>query len=224
MTASRGIRVPRGTRAAWLKANEGHHFCECGCGAQIPLKAVHFNTGIPRWLHGHNPGPSKPPKAILPCACGCGGVAKAGRRYISGHNSTGRRLDPSARARIAKSKIGTKNPQYGKVAPNSLGGYRHTDGYIVVSARRHPFGGADKNMLQHRLVVEAHLREHQPGSAFLLRVDGVPYLRPDIEVHHINGIKDDNRVENLQPMTKAEHCALHRDDLYSKRWPSSPRP
>lgn len=35
----------------------------------------------------------------------------------------------------------------------------------------------------------------------------------DDVVHHINGDKRDNRPENLEVMTRAEHVAVHQDDF-----------
>ncbi len=37
-------------------------------------------------------------------------------------------------------------------------------------------------------------------------------LRPDEIVHHINGNKRDNRIENLQVMTLSEHLRLHNQN------------
>lgn len=56
---------------------------------------------------------------------------------------------------------------------------------------------------------EEHLRAVQPDSPLLEDVGGSLYLRRDVDVHHINETKDDNRLENLEAMTKGEHTALH---------------
>lgn len=146
-------------------------------------------------------------------------MATPGRRYINGHNSAGRRHSPATRTLLAAAKVGVSNPQFGKRAVN----YKDrlvADGYVFVHADDHPFANSKGLLQEHRLVAEAHLRENFPGSPFLVRVDGLAYLRPEIDVHHINEVKDDNRVENLQPMTKAQHIAIHRDELLRGRWPN----
>jgi hypothetical protein len=129
--------------------NQGRHFCQCGCGEAIKLVATHFNTGIPRFAHGHNP-------------------QKIKRRVIN------------------------------------------EAGYVRVKSIGHPFADrSNRRVMEHRLVLEQHLRDTAPESDLLTEVGGGLYLRPDIEVHHVNGIKDDNRVENLVPMTRQEHARTH---------------
>ena len=85
----------------------------------------------------------------------------------------------------------------GPLAPGWKGG-RYVDsrkGYIYVYVPDHPF--AKKNgegdggyYLEHRLVMEKHIGR---------------YLTIDEEVHHINGVKDDNRLENLELVMKKMH-------------------
>lgn len=68
------------------------------------------------------------------------------------------------------------------------------NGYVRVwRGPHHPLAGKDGNVLAHRLVL------HDAGIAI-----------PDgWNVHHKNGNKQDNRLENLEVLPKSEHHRLH---------------
>src|SRR5262245_4836775 len=75
-------------------------------------------------------------------------------------------------------------------------------GYVQIKCLNHPLYKG--YIPEHRLVMERYLRTFKPNSKFLIKIGCKKYLKPEIHVHHKNGIKFDNRVKNLQLLTLAE--------------------
>lgn len=86
----------------------------------------------------------------------------------------------------------------GKSNPRWNGGKRIKNGYIFIRCIEHSFSNSKGYVREHRLVYEDHLRKTNPDHPALIEIDGKFYLRPEWVVHHNNGIRDDNRIENLK--------------------------
>ena len=99
------------------------------------------------------------------------------------------------RCRECSSRINAKkNHGFGDKNPNWRGGRtKHSKGYIYIKAPGHP---RENNgyVLEHVIVAEIKI--------------GRPLFNFEI-VHHMNGIRDDNRQENIEIMTRSEHTHFH---------------
>ncbi len=73
--------------------------------------------------------------------------------------------------------------------PRWKGGVTLQDGYVLIRVENHP-KIKSRYIMEHRLVMEKQLGR---------------YLERWEQVHHKNGIKNDNRVENLQLIYHKKH-------------------
>ncbi len=105
---------------------------------------------------------------------------------------------------------GEGNHQYGlrgELNSSWSGGRRiSTYGYVSVQQIGHPFARSSSNyVFEHRLIAEKYLLTDENS----VEINGKLYLSPAYVVHHKNGNRLDNRVENLEVMTISEHQSLH---------------
>ena len=74
---------------------------------------------------------------------------------------------------------------------------RHKRGYLMVWAPEHPRSGKGSYVFEHVLVMEEALGRR---------------LLPGENVHHRNGVKDDNRLENLELWTRPQPTGVRTSD------------
>lgn len=124
------------------------------------------------------------------CHCGCGSVieikihhhVRGIPQFINGHVS--RVANPM------KGKNGDHNPHFKGER------YKNKKSYVMVGVpveRTKGFG----YVAEHILVMEESIGRR---------------LKKGENVHHKNGIKDDNRLENLELLSAADHCRIHAID------------
>ncbi|MEY2419520.1 MAG: hypothetical protein QOG90_2200 [Actinomycetota bacterium] len=89
--------------------------------------------------------------------------------------------------------------RHGPASGNWRGGKTRTKkGYILMRALWHPRAPRNSGgVFEHILVMEAALGR---------------YLHPDETVHHRNGVKDDNRLENLELWVRPQHSGIRSSD------------
>lgn len=129
---------------------------------------------------------------------------------ISKANQIAHRLklknDPGYREMLIKRIVKGNRERSGKKHWQWKGGrMKDKDGYILILKKKHPLANNFGYVREHRLVVEKKLGR---------------YLNPSESVHHLNGIKDDNRLENLwvfDSEDKHRKLGLARFEMLQKR-------
>lgn len=117
-------------------------------------------------------------------ACTCFRCGKIFERWESAARNAEKHF--CSRTCQAASRSGELNPNW------NGGSFVRPDGYVAV---RTDGGGY---VLEHRLVMEQSLGR---------------YLTKDEVVHHIDGDKERNDIENLQLLTPSEHTLLHLSEI-----------
>ena len=116
-------------------------------------------------------------------------------------------LSAGDKSKAVKAGLKKKYPngRFKESSSHWKGGKQKFNGYIRIHKPDHPSATIDNPYIfEHRLVAEKTLGR---------------YLRQDEVVHHKNGIKDDNRPENLEIVSRKDHVHRHyvdSEDIQSK--------
>lgn len=135
------------------------------------------------------------PKDKKFCACGCGTIITLRDKYRRKHRfQNGHNIYLSGH--MNKMKNGLRR---GENHPRWKGGRKGFKGYIMLRVGDHPRAN-NGYVFEHILVMEKHLGR---------------YLKEEEQIHHINHIKCDNRIENLLLVSAAEHTSLHNKERWA---------
>lgn len=121
------------------------------------------------------------------CECGALGVVSGSSLRVGASQSCGCLRYDAMKNRKGPESIAWRG-----------GRTKNSTGYMLVQAPSHPAAHTVGYVAEHRLVMERTLGR---------------YLRPEETVHHINGIRHDNRPENLELWTSRQPKGQRVSDL-----------
>lgn len=112
------------------------------------------------------------------------------KKISQSHMGIGHTLETKKRlSEIGKTKIGKKSNAW------KSGKLISSQGYVLILNRTHPCKQYNNYIFEHRLIMEQHIGR---------------YLKPKEVVDHLNGIRNDNRIENLKLYeNSSEHFKSH---------------
>ena len=119
---------------------------------------------------------------LCKCECGTEKTVK-GSNLTSGNTKSCGCLAGSKHRQLREKGIFTKRTE--------------KSGYVIMHYPEHHNAQKNGSLYEHTYVMSEHL--------------GRP-LKPNENVHHINGVRDDNRIENLELWCKSQPCGQRLDD------------
>ena len=141
-----------------------------------------------RWTVLRRSGSTKNGHAVWLCRCDCGQE----REVLANNLRRGESVSCGCFKVEERAKIhGSRHPKW-------KGGRRIENGYVVLSNADYPGAKPFNKTAEHVVVMARHL--------------GRP-LRPGESVHHKNGVRDDNRIENLELWAKRQPTGERVEDL-----------
>lgn len=165
-------------------------FCSTACRVLSRLGGIGAKHGkLTLVEYAQQKGEGKESKSLVRCLCECGNycIIEAANVLSGGTRSCG-----------CLRKAYTDS-MHGEGHPGWKGGRTFdTNGYVRLWMPQHPNAYSDKTVLEHIYVM----------SEFL----GRP-LRKGENVHHRNGVKADNRIENLELWVKSQPAGQRVEDM-----------
>lgn len=126
--------------------------------------------------------------------------------------------------KAGKLRVGDTVLAKGTMLPVSSGGKQKPQDRRIITVKHHPFGSQkriidDSGVYEYRrvhrarLVVEAHMNGLSYGEYVRRlncnRLEGLSFLEPSNEVHHIDGCSMHDSLDNLEVLSKEEHSRQH---------------
>lgn len=125
-----------------------------------------------------------------------------------GHHSeeTKKKISAANKGKVVSDESRHKESESKKCHYNGFNGCghlkQHASGYVLVYVPDHPNASSDGYVFLHTVVMEKAIGR---------------YLNSCEVVHHVNHIRNDNRLENLVLMNRHEHMSMHMKERHLKR-------